>query len=49
MIEKSFNQYINKIPDTMNPSTNSLKGFTNELDQLSYSENNVWGSCLYFF
>ena len=24
----------------MNPSTNSLKGFTNELDQLSYSENN---------
>jgi len=33
--------FINKIPDSpMNPSTNSLKGFTNELDQLSYSENN---------
>ena len=33
--------FINKIPNTpMNPSTNSLKGFTNEMDQLSYSETN---------
>lgn len=33
--------FINKLPDTpMNPSSNSLKGFTNELDQLSYSEDN---------
>ena len=39
--EKFQPLFINKIPDTpMNPSTNSLKGFTNELDQLSYSENN---------
>ena len=33
--------FINKIPNTpMNPSTNSLKGFTNEMDQLSYLETN---------
>ena len=33
--------FINKIANTAaNPSTNSLKGFTNELDQLSYSEDN---------
>ena len=39
--EKFQPLFINKIPDTpMNPSSNSLKGFTNELDQLSYSENN---------
>ena len=39
--EKFQPLFINKIPDTpMNPSSNSLKGFTNELDQLSYSEEN---------
>ena len=33
--------FINKTPNTpMNPSTNSLKGFTNEMDQLSYLETN---------
>tara|TARA_B100000524_G_scaffold327500_1_gene211666 strand:- start:2489 stop:3733 length:1245 start_codon:yes stop_codon:yes gene_type:complete len=33
--------FINRIANSpMNPSNNSLKGFTNQLDQLSYSESN---------
>jgi len=33
--------FINRIANSpMNPSDNSLKGFTNQLDQLSYSEKN---------
>tara|TARA_Y100000766_G_scaffold277624_1_gene283299 strand:- start:1107 stop:2369 length:1263 start_codon:yes stop_codon:yes gene_type:complete len=33
--------FINRIANSpMNPSDNSLKGFTNQLDQLSYSVNN---------
>ena len=33
--------FINRIANSpMNPSNNSLKGFTNQLDQLSYSVDN---------